>query len=87
MKTVSSLGKEKPKPGLMSPTRLAFVPSKLHSSLPFGPSSAEKNSLPSNRVRSVGVEPKNGLMSAARVAVVPSDFHSSVPLTPSSAVK
>ena len=78
----------------MSLTRTvpASVPSVFHSSRPWVPSSAVKNSVPPTSVRYVGplYSPSSpGSMSLTRTvpASVPSDFHSSRPWVPSSAVK
>src|SRR3954463_2044362 len=78
--------------GLMSLTRTvpAFVPSEVHSSFPWTPSSAVKNNRPPTSVRFEGLlwRPR-GSMSLTRTvpAFVPSEVHSSLPWTPSSAVK
>src|SRR5262249_19073833 len=98
-------GFELPLPGLMSATIVVplAVPSLVHSSCPFLPSLAVKNSFPLTLVRLPGLELALPLtMSATRtvpvvvvwlplvlvtVVPVPSLFQSSRPCTPSSAVK
>ena len=76
----------------MSLTRVvpAAVPSLFHSSVPWLPSSAAKNSVPFTFVRLLGEdEALPALMSLTRTvpAAVPSLFHSSVPCVPSLAAK
>ena len=78
----------------MSLTRTvpASVPSLFHSSAPWSPSSAAKNSVPFTAVRLSGPYDSrtgSGLMSLTRTvpAAVPSLFHSSAPCAPSLAVK
>ena len=75
----------------MTSTVPAAVPSLFHSSLPWAPSLAVKNSVAADvrqepRVELLAVP---GLMSLTRTvpAAVPSLFHSSSPWSPSSAVK
>src|SRR5690349_9406259 len=76
------------------------VPSLFHSSLPWAPSSAAKNSVPPTAVRSVGAElfgwdgppgkeelPGQMSLTITVPLAVPSLFHSSRPWAPSSAVK
>ena len=68
----------------------AAVPSLFHSSRPFVPSLAEKNSVPFTFVRLTGPpELGPGLMSFTSTvpAAVPSLFHSSSPFVPSLAAK
>ena len=79
-------------PGSMSVTSLvpAAVPSLFHSSPPWMPSLAARNSLPWNGVRLPGDEPlapSRMSLTSLVPADVPSVFHSSRPWTPSSAMK
>src|SRR5262245_50340044 len=74
----------------MSLIRVAVAPLDFHSSEPWAPSSARKNSVPLTLVRNEGPEsPAPGLMSATRTVpkLLPLDFHSSTPVVPSLARK